>query len=90
MLCRFAGAGLFDSIPSAPTTARLINYTKEPMAFQKTAAAALLWQCALAAVAAEEVLQQQEGGSSDGAGLDVEGCLTVDGSMWIVQARPQV
>jgi hypothetical protein len=96
-LRRFAGAGLFDSIPSAPTAAHLINYTKEPMAFQKSAAAALLWQCALAAVAAEEVLQQQEAaagsngaGSSARVGLDVEGCITVDGSMWVVQARPQV
>jgi hypothetical protein len=67
------------------------------MAFQKTAAAALLWQCALAAVAAEEVLQQQEAaagsngaGSNARVGLDVEGCITVDGSMWVVQARPQV
>jgi hypothetical protein len=95
--CRFAGAGLFDSIPSATTKACLINYTKEPMAFKKSAAAALLWQCALAAVASEEVLLQQEAlagvngaGSSAGCGLDVEGCITVDGSMWVVQARPQV
>jgi hypothetical protein len=67
------------------------------MAFKKSAAAALLWQCALAAVASEEVLLQQEAlagvngaGSSAGWGLDVEGCITVDGSMWVVQARPQV
>jgi hypothetical protein len=60
------------------------------MAFKKTAAAGLLWQCALAAVAAEEVLQQQEGGGDPGVGLDVEGCITVDGNIWVVQARPQV
>jgi hypothetical protein len=68
------------------------------MAFKKSAAAALLWQCALAAVASEEVLLQQEAaaagsngvGSGAGCGLDVEGCITVDGSMWVVQARPQV
>lgn len=89
---RFAGAGLFDSIPTTPTTARLINYTREPMAWNKTAAASLLWQCALAAVAAEEVLQQQDevAAGSSRVGLDVEGCITVDGSMWVVQARPQV
>lgn len=96
----FAGAGLFDSVPTAPTNACLINYIKEPMAWDKAAAAALLWQCALAAVAAEEVLQQQEqeqglaGGASTSSGapvgLDVEGCITVDGSMWLLQARPQV
>jgi len=64
---------------------------KEPMAWKKASAAALLWQCALAAVAAEEVLQHQaDTVAGGGSGLDVEGCITVDGNMWLVQARPQV
>jgi hypothetical protein len=93
--CSFAGAGLFDSFPTTPTVPVMIDYTREPMAWDKTAASALLWTAALAAVAAEGVLQQEHGtvraaSTGDSAGLDVEGCITTDGSVWLLQARPQV
>jgi alpha-glucan,water dikinase len=92
----FAGAGLFDSVSTTPTDTHLINYTLEPLVWDRAAAAALMWQCALAAVAAEQVVvQQQQQGMSDlghGANLgqDVEGCVTADGRIWLLQARPQV
>lgn len=92
--CRFAGAGLFDSVPTTSTDTHLLNYTLEPLVWDRGAAAALLWQCALAAVAAEEVVQQQQqGGDLDRGqylGQDVEGCVTADGRIWLLQARPQV
>jgi alpha-glucan,water dikinase len=87
---RFAGAGLFDSLPSAPTRSVLIDYAKEPLVWDKSAAAALLWQCALAALAAEQAVAAADGELEEGVGQDVEGCVTPDGSIWLLQARPQV
>jgi hypothetical protein len=88
--CRFAGAGLFDSLPSAPNRSVLIDYAKEPLVWDKSAAAALLWQCALAALAAEQAVAAADGELQEGVGQDVEGCVTHDGSIWLLQARPQV
>eukprot|EP00879_Flechtneria_rotunda_P009691 GHRR01010140.1.p1 GENE.GHRR01010140.1~~GHRR01010140.1.p1 ORF type:complete len:1019 (+),score=414.74 GHRR01010140.1:666-3722(+) len=88
----FAGAGLFDSYPSLPTQSVLLDYTQEPLVWDKAQAAGTLWQCAAAAVAAEQALGE-DGCSSNNSryqGLDVEGCLTMDGSVWLLQARPQV
>jgi len=58
--------------------------------WDKAAAAELLWQCALAAVTAEQLMQHEHVGPEEFRGLDVEGCVTVDGGMWLLQARPQV
>ncbi|WIA18801.1 hypothetical protein OEZ85_003484 [Tetradesmus obliquus] len=86
----FAGAGLFDSLPSAPTRSVLIDYAKEPLVWDKAAAATLLWQCALAALAAEQAVAAADGELEEGVGQDVEGCVTPDGAIWLLQARPQV
>jgi hypothetical protein len=68
----------------------LIDYAKEPLVWDKSAAAALLWQCALAALAAEQAVAAADGELEEGVGQDVEGCVTPDGSIWLLQARPQV
>lgn len=86
--CRFAGAGLFDSLPSVATCSVLLDYSKEPIVWDRAAAAGLLWQCALAALAAEQAVSEDEG--TTGQGQDVEGCVTADGTIWLLQARPQV
>lgn len=95
---RFAGAGLFDSVPTTPTQTVLLDYSREPLALDRTAAAELLWRCAAAAVAAEEVVDQYLGQDADlhgsdrdqNLGQDVEGCVTADGKIWLLQDRPQV
>jgi hypothetical protein len=89
VLRSFAGAGLFDTLPSAPHQSVLLDYTAEPMLWDKEAAAALLWQCALAALAAEEAMEAA-GCGAGGVGMDVEGAVTEDGGVWLLQARPQV
>lgn len=95
LCCRFAGAGLFDSLPTCAASSVVLDYTAEPLVWDRTQAAGLLWQCALAAVAAERALPVQQGAGGGGdasgaAGLDVEGCVTPDGTVWLLQARPQV
>ncbi|KAF8064622.1 R1 [Scenedesmus sp. PABB004] len=87
----FAGAGLFDSVPSLPNRHVTLDYAKEPLVWDEAAAAGLLWQCALAAVAAEAAVTDPDDGPGTPGyeGLDVEGCVTPDGTIWLLQARPQ-
>ena len=81
-LSGFAGAGLFDSIPSTPPTAVLIDYNRDPLVADQQSRLQLMWQVAAAAVEVE--------GGMGGMPQDVEGGVTKDGRIWVVQARPQV
>jgi alpha-glucan,water dikinase len=81
-LSGFAGAGLFDSVPSTAPTAVLIDYNRDPLVADQQSRLQLMWQVAAAAVAVEEGMGGQH--------QDVEGGVTKDGRVWVLQARPQV
>ena len=76
---RFAGAGLFDSVPSAPAVEQAVDYSTEPLLCDLQRAT--LGRIAAAAVAVEAAL---------GAPQDVEGVVDEGGDVFVVQARPQV
>lgn len=80
-MCRFAGAGLFDSVQSAPATEQAVDYCTEPLLCDADLRRATLGRIAAAAVAVEAAL---------GAPQDVEGVVDEGGEVFVVQARPQV
>ncbi len=77
----FAGAGLFDSIMTEPALAALADYAEEPAVAESETRHELAWRLAAACCVVEAVL---------GHPLDIEGGMTSDGRVYILQARPQM
>ncbi len=78
---RFAGAGLFDSHPTMELQQQLVDYSHEPLVAEPGFAQRLAWRVALACCQVERLL---------GCAQDVEGGVCADGTIVILQARPQV
>ena len=79
----FAGAGLYDSVPVAPPPrADVARYEREPLVWDAAHRDATLRAVAKAGWAARDAL--------GGGALDCEGVVLADGSVALVQARPQV
>lgn len=88
---RFAGAGLYDSIPVAAFKEERVTYNggETPLA---QLAEKLLWDPATRADLVARLVKagvDVEMALASGA-QDIEGCVLPDGSIVIVQARPQV
>lgn len=80
-MCRFAGAGLFDSVQSALAVEVAVDHSTEPLLCDVDLRRATLGRIAVAAVAVEAAL---------GAPQDIEGVVDEGGEVFVVQARPQV
>ena len=78
---RYAGAGLFDSVQSRAPKEVPVNFSSDPLladqAFQSTVLGRIAAASAAVATAA-------------GSPQDVEGVVTADGKLYVVQTRPQV
>lgn len=81
-LRRFAGAGLFESHPSQPPAQLLVDYSAERVVADAGFRAALLWRIAVASVLIEQLM--------GGGAQDIEGGVTADCTLYVMQARPQV
>ncbi|GAB0489906.1 hypothetical protein MMPV_001132 [Pyropia vietnamensis] len=76
----FAGAGLYDSIPLAPTREAPVAYAAEPLLNDDAFRTRLCVRLGRLCVAVEAAL---------GGPQDIEGCVR-GGELYVVQARPQV
>jgi alpha-glucan, water dikinase len=79
---RYAGAGLFDSVQSQHPVEVAADYSSDQLLADAAHQRRLLGRVAAAAAAVEAAM----GGSPQ----DVEGVLTADGQLYVVQTRPQV
>lgn len=79
--CRYAGAGLFDSVHSAEPRVVPVDYSSEPLVSDSAFQIATLGRIAAAAAAVE---------AAAGSPQDIEGVIAADGGLHIVQTRPQV
>jgi len=77
-----AGAGFFDSYPLVAPKQEPVDYTAEPLVVDELFRSQALRAVAAAAVAVEAVL--------GGEAQDIEGVLLEDGTLYVVQSRPQV
>lgn len=78
---RYAGAGLFDSVQSVEPRAVPVDYSSEPLVSDSVFQRDTLGRIAAAAAAVE---------AAAGSAQDIEGFITADGGLYIVQTRPQV
>ena len=81
ILCRFAGAGLFDSAQVPQPESVAVDYSEDPLFTDDAFQADMLARIAAASVAVE---------CAFGAAQDVEGVVDAEGRVHVVQARPQV
>ena len=79
--CRYAGAGLFDSVQSVEPQAVPVDYSVDQLFTDPSTQQQTLGRIALAAAAVEQAA---------GSAQDIEGVVTADGRVFIVQTRPQV
>ena len=83
--CRYAGAGLFDSIQSrVPQTIPVMvpaSFSDDPLATDQEFQGLVLGRIATASAAVERAA---------GSPQDIEGVITASGELYIVQTRPQV
>ncbi|CAL8469831.1 g9373 [Coccomyxa elongata] len=77
----YAGAGLFDSVHSAEPCIVPVDYSSEPLVSDSAFQIAMLGRIAAAAAAVE---------TAAGSPQDIEGVITADGGLHIVQTRPQI
>jgi alpha-glucan,water dikinase len=77
----FAGAGLYDSIPMHKPQAQGIDYAGEQLLSDAPFRETLLRRIAAAGAAVENAL---------GSPQDIEGVVTPEGDIYLVQTRPQV
>lgn len=77
----FAGAGLYSSIPRHPYTSHAIEYVSEPLVWDSNYQKELLSQILSLGSSIEK--------ACGGQPQDVEGVVTPDGTIYVVQTRPQ-
>jgi alpha-glucan,water dikinase len=77
----FAGAGLFESHTTSPSQPQLLDYAAEPLVADADARLQLAWRVAVGCCVVEALA---------GGPQDVEGGVTADGRVFVVQARPQM
>jgi alpha-glucan,water dikinase len=77
-----AGAGLFDSVPTPPPALRLVCSDGDPLLESTTFRKEVLSRIAVASLAVEAAM--------GGGAQDIEGLVTPDGVVHVVQSRPQV
>lgn len=77
----FAGAGLYDSIQMDEPHVRAVDYSQDPLVADEQFRNQVLAAIAHAAYEVEKTL---------GSPQDIEGCIAADGSLYVVQTRPQV
>ena len=81
MLCRYAGAGLFDSIQTQEPVQRMFDLTSDPLWVDQSFQLRILRKIARACIAVEQVT---------GSSQDIEGALDASLNVHILQSRPQV
>lgn len=81
MCCRYAGAGLFDSIQTQAASEVATDYSVDSLVSDPTYQTRMLISIAAVCVAVEQVA---------GSAQDVEGVIDFDDALHIVQTRPQV
>ncbi|KAK3278362.1 alpha-glucan water dikinase [Cymbomonas tetramitiformis] len=77
----YAGAGLYDSITLEAQKEVLVDYSTDPIVQDPVFQRDILGRIAAASLAIENVY---------GSPQDIEGCITRDGKLYVVQTRPQV
>ena len=80
-LAGYAGAGLYDSVTMDASALVPHDYGSDPLVADPAFRAALLARIAEVGVAVEGAL---------GCAQDIEGCVEADGTITVVQTRPQV
>lgn len=78
----FAGAGLYDSVPVEPLVEEFVDYASEPLFNDAGFRGSLMSRLAQLGRDVEKAM--------GGAPQDVEGVVTADGQLYVVQCRPQV
>ncbi|MBK8481529.1 MAG: hypothetical protein IPL40_10185 [Proteobacteria bacterium] len=79
-LAGYAGAGLYDSVTAEAPTARLLDYTEEPLLWDAARRLPLVRRIAEIGLSVERAF---------GTPQDIEGVIS-EGRLYVVQARPQV
>ena len=79
--CRYAGAGLFDSVQLRVPQTVPADFCDDPLATDQEFQALVLGRIATASAAVERAA---------GSPQDIEGVVTASGDLCIVQTRPQV
>jgi len=77
----YAGAGLYDSITTDETVLKKVDYGEDKLLKDEEFRRDLLSRIAKTGAAIEEAL---------GSAQDVEGCVSTDGEIFVVQTRPQM
>ena len=77
----FAGAGLYDSICMNEASLTSIDYANEPISNNEDFRNQMLSAIAKSGMAIENLLDSAQ---------DIEGAITEDGKLFVVQTRPQV
>merc|ERR1712130_106779 len=77
----YAGAGLYDSITTDQTVLKKVDYGEDKLLKDEGFRKDLLSRIAKTGAAIEEAL---------GSAQDVEGCVSNDGEIFVVQTRPQM
>ena len=81
MRCRYAGAGLFDSVQTQAASEVTTDYSVDSLISDFTYQTRMLIAIAAVCVAVEQVA---------GCAQDIEGVIDFDNALHIVQTRPQV
>jgi len=80
-LAGYAGAGLYESVPTEQETVTHVDYSKDKIVWNHEGVAdEIMKKITEAGMAIEKAL---------GCAQDIEGCVK-DGKVYIVQTRPQV
>lgn len=77
----FAGAGLYDSITMEEATLKNVDYSTDNIITDESKRERLLSTISKVALEIETLL---------GSAQDIEGAIAEDGTLWVVQTRPQV
>jgi len=77
----FAGAGLYDSITMEEAKLKNVDYSTDTLITDEGMRQKMLAAISKVALEIEKLL---------GSAQDIEGCIAEDGTLWIVQTRPQV
>lgn len=80
-MCRYAGAGLFDSVQSTELMQTVADYSADVMCNELSYRQGMLAALAVVSLQFERLI---------GSAQDIEGVIDHSGAMHIVQTRPQV